>query len=82
MKIRPTTGEKREDALSIKMGDAEMEILDVAAKLCGMNVSLFVANTALKHACEICMSDVQNKYDYIVSKIQPLILKETENEQK
>lgn len=82
MKIRPSTGEKREDSIPIKMGEDEREILEVAAELCNMNVSLFIANCALKRACEICMNDVQKNYDYIVSKIQPLILKENDNDQK
>lgn len=78
MKIRPTTGTKRDNPIALKAGDDELEILEIAAKLCDMNLSLFIMNSALKHACDILEQDAEYKkmYKQVIEKIQKLIISE------
>lgn len=76
MKIRPTTGEPRERPVTLRAGDLEWEIIEIASRITNMTPSHFIINCALKRACEICAKDTKNNYDYIISKIQPLLTKE------
>lgn len=80
MKIRPTTGESREHSIPIRLSEDEKSILDHAAKSKNMNVSHFIANCALRHACEIVTKDLYKidvrEIEQLLHRVLPVITKE------